>query len=108
MTKKASSPTGLSPEAKRLWTSIATEYEVADSAGLRLLQTAVEALDLMRRAESVVHTDGMTVKDRYGAVRAHPLLATVRDARAAMLAALRALNLDIEPLRDRIGRPPGE
>lgn len=61
----------------------------------------------MRRAEAVVNADGMTVKDRYGAIRGHPMLATMRDARAAMLAALRHLNLDVEPLRDGPGRPPG-
>jgi P27 family predicted phage terminase small subunit len=100
-------PTTLSPESKALWTSIVTDYDVDDSAGLRFLQTACESLDLMRKAEERVEADGMTVKDRYGAIRGHPMLATIRDCRAAMLASLRALNLDIEPLKGGPGRPPG-
>lgn len=100
-------PAGLAPESRRLWTSIVAEYDLGDSAGLRLLQTACESLDLMRRAEKQVEQDGMTVRDRYGAIRGHPMLSTIRDARAAMLASLRQLNLDLEPLRDSVGRPPG-
>jgi glutathione S-transferase len=45
--------------------------------------------------------------DRFGQPKPHPLLATERDARAQFLAALKALNLDLEPLRDRVGRPGG-
>ncbi len=47
----------------------------------------------------------MTI-DRFVQRKPHPLLAAERDARAQMLAALKALNLDLEPLKDR-GRPPG-
>ena len=39
--------------------------------------------------------------------RAHPLLAVERDSRAQMLAAMKALNLDLEPPRDGPGRPGG-
>jgi len=46
--------------------------------------------------------EGLTVKGR-----AHPATVIERDARLAMLRALRSLNLDLEPLRDRPGRPPG-
>ena len=107
MTKALTAPEGLSREAKRLWSDICSEYCVEDSAGKRLLQTACEALDLMRKAEAAVERDGLTVKDRYGAIRGHPMLGTIRDARAAMMGAIRALGLDLEPLHSRAGRPGG-
>ena len=105
MTKRP--PVTLSAEGKRLWADLIRGYSITDPAGLRLLLTACESLDLMRRAEAEVNRDGMTVKDRYGAIRGHPMLGTIRDARHAMLQALRHLNLDIEPLQERIGRPTG-
>lgn len=100
-------PPGLSPEARRFFRDVSTEYAVTDPGGLRLLRTASEALDLMRAAQAVVARDGLTTTDRYGAVRAHPMLAVVRDSRTAMLAAIRQMGLDIEPLQPGPGRPPG-
>jgi hypothetical protein len=61
----------------------------------------------MRLAQEAIERDGMTVLDRFGQRKAHPLLPAERDARAQMLAALRALNLDVEPLHERPGRPAG-
>jgi hypothetical protein len=37
----------------------------------------------------------MTFKDRFGQVKVHPLLPSERDARAAFISAMRALNLNI-------------
>jgi hypothetical protein len=49
----------------------------------------------------------MTVADRFGQPKVHPAVLIERDARGQMLAALRDLHLDLEPLRDRPGRPAG-
>ena len=100
-------PAHLTAEGKGWWRKICGEYDIADEAGLLLLQTALEAFDRMRSATRIVKREGASVRDRFGQPRAHPLLAVERDARAAMMAALRALNLDLEPVRDRPGRPPG-
>lgn len=105
--KPANPPKTLSAEAKTWWKKLVKEYEIDDPAGFLLLQTALEALDGMRGAQQAIADDGATIKDRFGQLRAHPIITVERDARAAMLAALRALNLDLEPLRDRIGRPAG-
>jgi hypothetical protein len=51
--------------------------------------------------------DGYATLDKYGQRRPHPLLSVARDARAQMLAALRALNLDVKPLQPHVGRPGG-
>ena len=100
-------PKNLSAESKRWWREIQEEYSIADSAGLLLLRTALESLDRLRQAQKIVKREGMTLPDRFGQAKSHPLLVTERDARSAMLAALKALNLDIEPLHDRPGRPGG-
>jgi hypothetical protein len=49
----------------------------------------------------------MTMKDRYGQIKVHPLCAVERDARSGFLNSLKALGLDVEPLKG-IGRPPGQ
>jgi P27 family predicted phage terminase small subunit len=100
-------PKHLSAEARRLWRDILEEYEITDAAGLRYLLTACECLDAKRQAEAIVKHDGQTVTDRFGQPKPHPLLVTIRDNTAQMMLALKNLNLDLEPLRDAPGRPPG-
>lgn len=102
-----SAPKQLSTEAKRWWKRLMDEYDITDQAGLLLLQTALESFDRMRSAQAAIATEGQTQIDRFGQAKAHPLLSVERDARAAMIAALKALNLDLEPVRSGPGRPPG-
>lgn len=107
MKNSPSAPASLSPEAKRLWRRLLSEYSVTDGAGLLLLRTALEALDRMRAAQAELTRDGVTVRDKFGQAKAHPACQIERDARTGMLAALKALRLDIEPLHDAPGRPAG-
>jgi P27 family predicted phage terminase small subunit len=100
-------PSHLSAEARRWWAELAAEYSIEDPGGKLLLQTACEAFDRMRAAQKAISEDGLIARGSKHQPRAHPLLAVERDARGQMLAALKALNLDLEPLRDRPGRPPG-
>jgi phage terminase small subunit len=82
------------------------EYGIADPAGLALLTTAAECLDRMRAAQKAIKLHGEIVVDRYGAPKLNPACNLEKDARNGMIAAFRALNLDIEPLHDGPGRPP--
>ena|SRR5215469_7754870 len=100
-------PKALSGEARRWWQEIRDEYEIRDSAGLLLLQTAAEQFDQMRQAERLIKREGPVVQDRWGHRKQHPATLVARDCRTAMMRCLRQLNLDLEPLRDRPGRPPG-
>jgi P27 family predicted phage terminase small subunit len=102
-----SSPKRLSAEASRSWQKIVDEYHIVDDTGLIILTTAFEAFDRMRVAQDQIKREGMTSTDRFGQTKAHQLLTVERDARAQFLAALKQLNLDIEPLADRPGRPDG-
>lgn len=97
----------LSAEARKVKKDILEEYSIDDAAGLRILETACEAFDRMRAAQKEIRRDGMTVTDRWGQVKAHPLCSVERDARAQFLAALKHLNLDVEPLKSGPGRPAG-
>ena len=104
-TQKA--PSHLTAEAKKIWREILDEYDVNDAAGLRILRVALEAFDRAQAARATIDKDGMTVKDKFDQTKPHPLLSVERDSRAAFLAGLKALNLDLEPLKDRPGRPAG-
>src|SRR5450759_3112113 len=101
----AKPPKHLSREAKTLWRELADEYDITDSAGLAILSTACEALDRLRACQTEIAKDGQQVKDRFGGLRPHGLLSVENLARTAFLAALKQLNLDLEPLRDRFVRP---
>jgi P27 family predicted phage terminase small subunit len=100
-------PAHLSAEAKKIWREILAEYSIEDAAGLRIMRVSLEAYDRMQAARKKIDKQGLTVADRWGQLRSHPLLPIERDSRAAFLAGLRALNLDLEPLKDRPGRPGG-
>ena len=105
--KSAKTPKGLSREAKGWWRKLVAEYAIEDEAGFLMLQTSLEAFDRMRQAQAVLKEDGLVVTDRWGQRKAHPLVTVERDSRAQMMAALKALNLDVEPLRSGPGRPSG-
>jgi len=94
-------PRHLKAAGKTLWNDIVHQYRIADGAGLALVTTAAEALDRMREAQAAIRQHGALVADRYGGVKQNPACFLERDARAGMLSALRALNLELDPLRDR-------
>jgi P27 family predicted phage terminase small subunit len=108
MTKKIAPPKHLSAEAKKIWRGIISEYDIDDIAGLKILRVALEAYDRAEKCRTMIEKHGMMLKDRFGAPKSHPLLPVERDNRAAFLAGLKALNLDILPLRDGPGRPGGQ
>ena len=100
-------PGHLGTEAKKIWRDILFEYQIDDAAGLRILRVSLEAFDRAQAAREAIDREGMTIVDKSGQTKSHPLLPIERDNRAAFLAGLKALNLDLEPLRDRAGRPAG-
>ena len=89
-------PKHLEKHGRQLWRDITNDYEVTDAEGLAFLRLACESMDLLRKAEVQIAREGMTLPDRYGAMKPHPLLATVRDAKISMMHALRRLKLGSE------------
>jgi phage terminase small subunit len=53
----------------------------------------------MRSTQKQIENDGQMITDRFGQMKPHPLLATERNARGQMLAALKQLELDFEAMR---------
>lgn len=97
----------LSAEATAWWKRLIAEFSIDDDAGLLLLETALVAFDRMREAQRLIVKHGALIRDRWNQLKPNPACVIERDSRAAMLATLKQLNLDVEPLRDRIGRPAG-
>ena len=99
-------PSGLSREARQWWRKITAEWEL-DDAALLLLESGLECFDRMREAQAQIKRDGITLTDRFGQVKQHPATLVERDSKSGMLRNLKALNLELEPLNDRPGRPGG-
>lgn len=99
-------PAGIGTAAAEWWRSVQSEFGIVDAAGTALLEQAALALDRAERARDVLARDGLSIMDRFGIPRAHPLLPHLRDAESSFRSALRDLRLDVEPARP-IGRPCG-
>ena len=69
-----------------------------------LLETALVAWDRLEDARQTLAAEGIVLKDRFGQAKPHPAAAIERDARQGFLAAMKSLNLDLEPLKG-VGRP---
>ena len=90
-------------EAKKAAKKLIAEYDIDDVGGLLYIQAFTDAFSAELDAMDIVKTDGLTIQDRFKQIKAHPLCSVIRDARAQKLAALKALNLDLEPLKNRPG-----
>lgn len=99
-------PEHLTEEAKTWWTRYCREYGINDEAGLMMLRAALEAFDRAEEARVILKKEGLVSTDKYGQRKPHPAVGIERDAKKNMLAYLKALNLDVEPILAP-GRPPG-
>ena len=104
---KAKVPKHLSKEGQDLWGRLMDEYDLSDQGGLLLLQTAMEAHDRMKQCQQIIKKEGLQLADRFGQMKAHPLTTVERDSCSAMMQAIKSINLDLEALQDRPGRPTG-
>jgi P27 family predicted phage terminase small subunit len=100
-------PPHLGKDGKQLWAELVTEFDITDAGGLTLVTTVAECRDRLTEAQALIKRHGAVIATPTGHLRSNPALKVEVDARNGMLAALRMLNLDIEPLRDRRGRPAG-
>lgn len=99
-------PKGLRTDAVTFWRDIQREYGIEDHGGLRILEQASRAYARALEAEAILRKDGIVIRDRWEQPRPHPAVAAERDARAQVTAALRALDLDVDPPQ-KVGRPGG-
>jgi P27 family predicted phage terminase small subunit len=100
-------PRHLKKPGRVLWKKLREEFDIEDAAGLELVRKIAEYEDQIIDMTAQIEKDGLTFKDRFDQMKAHPLLAARRDLQSAQLHTLKALNLDLEPLHDGPGRPSG-
>jgi phage terminase small subunit len=100
-------PPHLGKDGKQIWTELVSEFGITDAGGLALVVIIGECRDRLSEAQALIKRHGAVIATTTGVLRSNPALKVEVDARNGMLAALRMLNLDIEPLRDRPGRPAG-
>lgn len=83
------------PEAKKAARKLFEEYKLDDGAGLELIFSFADSMTTELNCLSQIELEGMTIADRFGQVKPHPLLTVLRDARSQKLQALRLMNLPI-------------
>jgi P27 family predicted phage terminase small subunit len=88
-------PAHLGPIEQSIWAHALEDFDVATELSLDVLTTALEDHQLARECREIIDREGLQVAGRGGVLRAHPLLATERDARAAWRAAIKQLGLDL-------------
>jgi hypothetical protein len=93
-------PVELEKSERQLWRRVVETYDFGtDAAALSLLATALEARGRARRCREIIDRDGECVADRFGQLRAHPLLAGERGAQGNFVAAMKSLNLSLGDLQ---------
>jgi P27 family predicted phage terminase small subunit len=97
-------PKHLQRSGKALWRQIVGDFEL-EGHHLVILQAACEALDRMTEAREAISADGLTYTDARGMIHAHPAVAIERDARIALLRALRELSLDSDVVESAARAP---
>jgi phage terminase small subunit len=100
-------PAGLSDEARAEWRRLFLEYDLNEAGALALLRPGIHQLERAIRARKLLDAEGEVTRDRWHQAKVHPAAAVERDALAGWRQTLRALQLDVEPLHDRPGRPGG-
>jgi hypothetical protein len=97
-------PSDLGPEAQAFWRSSMREYRIVDVGGISLLRECCRALDRAERCRVLINRDGEIVQTKHGP-KEHPLLKVEAINRSLAARLIRALGLDVEPIRS-VGRPP--
>jgi P27 family predicted phage terminase small subunit len=86
-------------ESRKFWTQLQGAYGISDEGGLALLSLAATAYKRLLEAQRLIDAEGIVVKDRFGHAKPHPACTLERDSRISVLAALRELGLDLEPVK---------
>lgn len=97
-------PKHLRAETRRWFRSVVSSWNLEEHHQ-RLLTLAGEAWDRGQQAREELAAGGLTVKNRFGEVRAHPAAAIARDSSIAFARILRELDLDVDPPAGET-RPP--
>lgn len=100
-------PSHLSGSAREWFDSVMAAF-VLEPHHIRLLILAAEAWDRGQQARAIIAKDGPCIKDRFGFLKSHPMIAVERDSRIGFARLLRELNLDLNMPQAGPGKPPGD
>jgi len=89
----------LSKASRAFCRHVLAKYEL-DQHHVKLLTLLCEALDRGEQARQAIARDGAYLHDRFGQLKAHPVVAVERDARIAAARLTRELDLDGTPEPD--------
>jgi len=103
MTDAPRAPAGLGTEGKRLWKRVVSGFYL-EPHHLETLEVAARALDRAAACRGRIDAVGEAVEDRFGVLKAHPLLSAEGAARSLYLRAMKELGLDVLP-PGKAGRP---
>jgi P27 family predicted phage terminase small subunit len=102
-------PKSLGKAGRQFWQSTLDAYLLEDAHHLRLLENAAVSLDRAAAARDRIAADGVTTKNRFGEVVAHPAVNIERQSMNSFRQHIRELGLDIAdgPVEVRGPRRPG-
>jgi P27 family predicted phage terminase small subunit len=102
---KIATPKHLSSRSKRIFRTIATDFELdAEPHAIALLAMACEAVDRAEQARTVLSREGLTYMNARGEPRSRPEVAVERDSAMRSARLFRELSLDASDYVDN--RPP--
>src|SRR5215813_10227559 len=78
-----------------LFARVVRAYGLHDEVSRQILAEACTSLMRAREARETIDKEGVSFRDRWGQIKANPVCAIERDARAAALSAFRQLNLEM-------------
>jgi phage terminase small subunit len=92
--KTPRAPTILKQKGKIFWRKVLSEYDLSDAHDLERLKMACRCLDELNDVEMQVETDGLFQIDRYGGIKEHVGLKTIRNFRLLFCRIIREMGLD--------------
>jgi P27 family predicted phage terminase small subunit len=88
-------PDHLGEPERAIWRRVFEDFKHSTHLAADVLRSGLESHQRARECREAIERDGATVEGRDGQLRAHPLLAVERDSRAAWLAAIKLLGLEL-------------
>ena len=97
-------PSDLGNDGRLLWERVMGAYQITDQGGLELLRQGCRAADRAERCRRQIDSEGELIATRYGP-KENPLCKIELSNRQFVARVIRALGLDVEPVRAAAGRP---
>ena len=100
MSRRAKPPAHLSESAQALWKRLHRTYTFDLPASQLMLTSLCDSWDHEQRCREALKDLPMTITDKHGGVRVHPLLVEARQAREQVARLARTLRIHIEASSD--------